>query len=417
MGNSALVAHHYWGSPGGGQLVCASAASSFDKMGFNPVLTGTFKFDPGRYIDWYGIDISKYPVVTLPFGNIKAFGLWTRLFVWYPAAKAINKYRALLMFTDEETYKPLINYRGRGLNIIEYIHFPFEVIISPKFKGTGLAYGEDPYVTERYGKFPMNLYWGVFTRLLPRYIRENPFNDADVVLTNSKWTAGVAKMVYGEEPTVLNPPIAPNTEIVNEPRPFEERGNWVIMLGRFSEEKRYHWVVTELAPRLLREVKDTRIVIFGGATTRTQLNYMSRVMDLATKAGLRVSRDLNQDADLYLVPNAPRQTINNLMDSGKVFLHATINEHWGIAVAEAMARGLPTVVHKSGGTWSDLVEEGVRGLGYSDVDEAVDSTVKLLTDGKAWSHYSSASVSKAKDITLQVFISKFSEILQREDLL
>ncbi len=417
MGNSALVTHHYWGSPGGGQLVCASVAFSLDEMGFNPVLTGTFKFNPSTYVEWYGIDISKYPVVTLPLGNIKAFGLWTRLLVWYPAVKAINKYRALLMFTDEETYKPLVNYRRRGLSIIEYIHFPFEVIINPKFKGTGLAYGEDPYVTERYGKFPMNVYWGIFTRMLPRYIRENPFNDADLVLTNSKWTAEVAKMVYGEEPTVLNPPIAPNTEIVDEPKAFDERSNWVIMLGRFSEEKRYHWVASELAPRLIKEVNGIRVIIFGGATTRTQLAYMGKVMDLAVKAGLRVSNDLNKDADLYLIPNAPRQLINKLMDSGKVFLHATINEHWGIAVAEAMARGLPTVVHKSGGTWSDLVEEGARGLGYSDVNDAINAVAKLITDGKAWSHYSLASVDKAKNMTLKVFINKFSEILKREDLI
>ena len=144
---------------------------------------------------------------------------------------------------------------------------------------------------------------------------------------------------------------------------------------------------------------------------------MGKVMDLAVKAGLRVSNDLNKDADLYLIPNAPRQLINKLMDSGKVFLHATINENWGIAVAEAMARGLPTVVHKSGGTWSDLVEEGARGLGYSDVNDAINAVAKLITDGKDWSHYSLASVDKAKNMTLKVFINKFSEILKEEDLI
>ncbi|MFP3257975.1 MAG: glycosyltransferase [Caldivirga sp.] len=416
MGNNVLVTHHYWGSPGGGQLVCASAALALEHLGFNPVLTGTFKFNPGKYMDWYGIDISRYPVVTLPLGGIKAFGLWTRLFVWYPAVKAINRYQAVIMFTDEETYKPIVQYRDRGLGIIEYIHFPFEVVVNPRFRGTGLAYGEDPYVTERYSRFPMNIYWGVFTRLLPHYIRENPFNDADLVLTNSRWTAGVAKMVYGEEPTVLNPPIAPNTEIVSKPRPFDERGNWVIMLGRFSEEKRYHWVVGELMPRLLKEVGPVKLIIFGGATTRTQLMYMNRVINLASRAGLRVSRDLNQEADVYVIPNAPRQLINERMDSGRVFLHATINEHWGIAVAEAMARGLPVVVHKSGGTWSDLVEEGNTGLGYVNVDEAVDSIARLLTDAKAWGHYSSASVVKASSITLQNFISRFSDLLKSKDL-
>ena len=195
---NSMVSHHYWGSPGGGQLVCASAAVALDGVGLEPILTGTFKFDPRRYVDWYVIDISMFRVYTLMPVNIKAFGLWTRLYVWRPAKKVLDKYRVEVMFIDEETYKPLVRYRSRGLRIVEYIHFPFEVVVDPRFRGSGLAYGEDPYIMERYGRFPMNIYWGVFTRLLPRYLRENPFRDADLVLTNSRWTAGVVRMVYGE---------------------------------------------------------------------------------------------------------------------------------------------------------------------------------------------------------------------------
>ena len=58
----SLVSHRYWGAPGGGQLVCASAAVALDKMGLTPVLTGTFNFDKAKYLDWYGIDLTKYDV-------------------------------------------------------------------------------------------------------------------------------------------------------------------------------------------------------------------------------------------------------------------------------------------------------------------------------------------------------------------
>lgn len=408
----ALVSHHYWGSPGGGQLVCASAAFSLDSIGYTPIITGTFKFDKSKYVDWYGIDISKYNTVTLPLGNIKAFGLWTRLYVWYPASRAISKYRPDLMFIDEETYGPLVKYRSRGLKIVEYIHFPFEVVVDPKFRGSGLAYGEDPYIMERYGRFPLNVYWWVFRKMLPRYLRRNPFTDSDLVLTNSKWTAEVAKLVYGERPMVLNPPIAPNTEVLSKPRPFEERSDMVVMLGRFSEEKRYHWVVSEVAPMLVKEHEGARLVIFGGATTRTQISYLNRVIELARRSGLKVSDSLDKAADLYVIPNAPRPLINATMDRAKAFLHATINEHWGIAVAEAMARGLPTVVHRSGGTWSDLVNEGEHGLGYIDAHEAVDALVTLLTDGRRWTTYSSASVNRVGELTLWRFRDNLIALLK-----
>ena len=87
----SLVAHHYWGSPGGGQLVCASVTLTLDELGFRPVLAGTFRLDPSRYLDWYGVDLNRYEIITLPFGA-RAFGLWSRLFVWYPALKAVKRW-------------------------------------------------------------------------------------------------------------------------------------------------------------------------------------------------------------------------------------------------------------------------------------------------------------------------------------
>ena len=417
----SVVAHRYWGSPGGGQLVCASAAIALDKVGLRPILTGTFKFNSARYVDWYGIDISKYEVRTLMPINIKAFGLWTRLYMWRPTMRVLSKYDVRAIFIDDETYKPLVKFRRTGLRIIEYIHFPLEVIIDPRFKGSGLAYGEDPYIMERYGRFPMNIYWGLFTRLLPRYLRKNPFRDADLVLTNSRWTADVAKMVYGEEPTVLNPPIPPNMSVLGSTRAFEERSGLVVMLGRFSEEKRYHWVVRELMPRLLEEIPDVKLVIFGGATTRTQLGYVNKVADMARRSSLNVKvigdgsvlNELDNEHQVYLRLNAPRTEINETMDKAKVFLHATINEHWGIAVAEAMARGLPVVVHKSGGAWSDLAMNGEVGLGYESVEEAVNALAKLLTDSQVWSSYSMRSLKRVTDITFDKFVDRLAELVRK----
>jgi len=399
----SIVAHHYWGSPGGGQLVCASAALALDELGLRPALAGTFKFDPSRYLEWYGIDLRKYEVVTLPL-SARAFGLWSRLFVWYPALKAIKRFKPDLVFIDEVTYKPLL--KRKAFTLVEYIHFPYEVVIDPKFRGTGLAYGEDPYITERYGRFPLSLYWKAYTWLLPRYMRDNPFRAADVVLANSRWTASVAKMVYGEEPGVLNPPLPPNVEVVERPRPFEEREPIVVMLGRFSQEKRYHWVVGEVAPRLVREVPGARLVIFGGAATPTLRAYYRRVWRLAEGAGLRVAGRLDAEADVYLIANAPRGVINETMDRARAFLHATINEHWGIAVAEAMARGLPVVVHKSGGAWTDLAEEGRYGLGYETAEEAVEALARLLLQGAKFN-----TVEKARELTYPKFKEKLAKAL------
>ncbi|MEM1927063.1 MAG: glycosyltransferase, partial [Pyrobaculum sp.] len=101
----------------------------------------------------------------------------------------------------------------------------------------------------------------------------------------------------------------------------------------------------------------------------------------------------------------------------RVFLHATINEHWGIAVAEAMARGLPTVVHKSGGAWTDLTRGGTVGVGYDSVEEAVEHLLKLITDPKTWRHYSQKSLERARELTLHHYITNLTQQLKKSNII
>ncbi|MEM1712826.1 MAG: glycosyltransferase, partial [Acidilobaceae archaeon] len=119
--------------------------------------------------------------------------------------------------------------------------------------------------------------------------------------------------MYGESPIVLNPPIVPNVEVVDSPKPFEERKPAIVMIGRFAPEKKYGWVVGELMPRLIKEVPEVRVYIYGGSSSAISRAYYEEVKRIAEKRG--VSRHL------VLVTNAPRVEINNAMDRSRVFLH------------------------------------------------------------------------------------------------
>ncbi|MGC8773456.1 MAG: glycosyltransferase [Conexivisphaera sp.] len=415
MRTGAVVMHRYWGSPGGGQLVCAAAADALRSTGVDVALSGVFRFDPSQYVRWFGIDISGMRTYTMGAGP-RAFGLISRAYAWVPAKRAIRETGAELLFTDEPTYRPLLE-EFPGLDVIEYIHFPLEASIDARLRDLGFHYSDDPYIASRYGRFPMNLYWRAYMNLTKRYMRSNPFESARSVLTNSRWTADVIRHVYGEEPIVLNPPLPPSASIPGAPPPFDARRNVVVMLGRFSEEKRYDWVVGELGRRL-REM-GAKLVIFGGAVTGTQRAYMDRVATVARRAGLSVAvgaRDAEEatsgSADVRLVPNAPRDLIDGAIDRSKVFLHATVNEHWGIAVAEAMARGLPAVVHRSGGAWTDLAEEGRSGMGYATPEEAIDAIGRLVSDGRAWADFSSASLRRTGEISLERFERSLLDVIE-----
>jgi len=407
----ALIVHHYWNRAGGGELVCASFAKVFEFTGLKPVLGSMTKIDVSKYPEWFGIDLSRYDKVDLDI-KLRAFGLYLRLMGSFIIHRAFRKYHPEVVFTDVPTYKHAVNtIKKHSSKLIEYIHFPYEAWFSRKLTQFNLM--EDPYIVERYGKFPMNTYFRVFVKLLPFTLRENPFEVADIVFANSMWTANLVKRIHGESPIVLNPPIPPNTGVVERVKPFILRKNSVVMVGRFSEEKRYHWVLQEVFPRLKKVCSDVRLYIFGATGTRTAKAYYARLFELAKSMGFKVSATLSADADVYLVENAPRSVINDVMDKAKVFLHATINEHWGIAVAEAMARGLPIVVHKSGGTWSDLASEGLYGLGYTNVEEAVEALAKLVTNSNTWNLYTQKSIEKARELTFNKFIEKSSTLVKR----
>ena len=409
-----IIAHHYWGRPGGGQLVSAAAAHSLDYLGIEPVLVGSSKFSPEKYGEWFGLPLTSYKIYTPPI-RLKAFGLFTRVLLWYPLKKAIKQFDPDLIWTDEVTYKPILN--ERRFKLIEYVHFPFELYVDSRFKNLPFYYKNDPYIFERYGRFPMNIYFEFFLYLLKKTIRENPFEVCEAVLTNSKWTAEKVELAYGMRPIVLNPPIPPNVEILKDPPGFHERQKIVVMVGRFSEEKRYHWVIRQVMPKILKEDPEVKLYIFGGAGTPTAFRYVEYLQSTARKTGLKLA--LNKDSikeeeyNVLLYTDAPRSLINSTMDKAKVFFHATINEHWGVVVTEAMARGLPVTIHDSGGASSDIVENGLRGFVYNTAEEAAEKVVKLMNEERTWNMFSSRGLEKAENLTFDKFHARHKDIIEK----
>jgi len=121
--------------------------------------------------------------------------------------------------------------------------------------------------------------------------RKNPFESASLVLVNSAWTGNIVRDLYGERPEVLNPPLPPSVEAeASSPlEPFEERENIAVMLGRFSEEKRYHWVIERVFPKVLKEIEDARLYIIGSSSTPHSKGYLSSLLRLAEKSSMEAS--------------------------------------------------------------------------------------------------------------------------------
>ena len=99
--------------------------------------------------------------------------------------------------------------------------------------------------------------------------------------------------------------------------------------------------------------------------------------------------------------------------SSKVFVHATVGEHFGIAVVEGMAAGCPVIVHESGGPYEDIIDKGYHGLAFRTVEDLAERIDKLIAGKEAWKYYHNLSLKRARAFSEEEFARKLLEVVGR----
>jgi glycosyltransferase involved in cell wall biosynthesis len=170
--------------------------------------------------------------------------------------------------------------------------------------------------------------------LLGDYSFDRMRNNA--TLTNSDWTAEWIRRVYDMEAITLYPP-APGAFV---DVPWDQRENGVLCIGRLHPLKRADWIIEQLAP--LRSVMpDLKIHIIGNQSNNPlEKSFVhERLMPL-----------IKANADwVILHENVSRLELAALASRQRYGIHAMVDEHFGIAVAEMVRAGCIPFVHNSGG--------------------------------------------------------------------
>jgi glycosyltransferase involved in cell wall biosynthesis len=137
--------------------------------------------------------------------------------------------------------------------------------------------------------------------------------EGTTVIANSTFTQEKAREMWGIKMDVLHPPL---------------------YLNRYSssEEKEYDICIEDRNPLLMGSGKTEVISMLD----RPHLIF------------------LNPTFEQYI----------NYLSKSRVYIHMKVNEHFGISVSEAMACGIPVIVHKSGGPYTDIIDKGEYGLFY-----------------------------------------------------
>lgn len=183
---------------------------------------------------------------------------------------------------------------------------------------------------------------------------------------------------------VINPPVKVRDFEPYADKGFDEREDSVVMIGRIVPEKGIEEVIDAVA---LTESKPTLKVV--GGLIPLMVPYKEPLERRAREKGVRIE----------FHPNASREELVKIATSSKVFVHATVREHFGIAVVEGMAAGCPVIVHRSGGSYEDIIDYGSYGLHYETTEELANHIDKLIADEKTWRHYHSLSLKRAPEFS------------------
>jgi glycosyltransferase involved in cell wall biosynthesis len=287
--------------------------------------------------------------------------------------RLVKELQPELVFVAHEAFKPLeriINNNNNNNNkkhaLIHYVHNPYEFVPDPF----------DPIVKP-------------FSLITNRYIiKGNDFSD--VVLANSNSTRKQCIKRWNRNDCIVLYPSIKIDEIATyiSSSSSSSRDDICIVLSRLSPEKKIELAIEAFKTKVL---KNKQLLIIG-YLSRENKNYYQRLRDLSKR-----------NENIKILPNLRRNDVLTLLSKAKILFHPMPDEHFGIAIIEAMAAGCLPVVHASGGPL-EIVDNGRYGLIYRDLSEIPELLNRAFNLSKHFQH-------KVKNRALQFDIKHFQEKL------
>ena len=124
-----------------------------------------------------------------------------------------------------------------------------------------------------------------------------------------------------------------------------------LAINRFVSKKNLPFLLSAYANyRQLVGNSAWNLILCGDGELRLQIEQL--INQLQIQDSVHLPGFLQQDQLLSYLAHA------------KCFIHASVQEQWGLVVNEAMAAGLPVLVSNRCGCYEDLIIEGVNGFGF-----------------------------------------------------
>lgn len=204
---------------------------------------------------------------------------------------------------------------------------------------------------------------------------------------NSTYTRDAVRARWSRESRLLHPPI-PLDRYDSSPG-FADRGTDVIYIGRVDPLKLGR-------PPILNRFKNMKVRVVGANNEASFPDYK---------------------VDVEWVKNATLNLLAIELSWSKVYVHwkglldRSGYEHFGITVAEALASGVPVVMPRGGGAWTDIADRGRYCIGVDSVDEAIREATRLCTDRDYWEEWHRKAVEGVQRFGYDAAASKLAKWL------
>lgn len=177
-------------------------------------------------------------------------------------------------------------------------------------------------------------------RLPIKYIdRSNLKSSKLKVIVNSKFSKKIIDNIYGINSILLYPGI-----VLSDFKSIRKivKRNQVISVGAINRLKRFEYLIYVIG-NVPQRYRPNLIIIGNGSNPKYELYLRNLSSELKV--------------NLIIKKNVSRKELITEYFRSIIFLYAPINEPFGLVVQEAIAAGLPIVVYKNGGGYSEIVNK------------------------------------------------------------
>lgn len=229
------------------------------------------------------------------------------------------------------------------------------------------------------------------------------------IICNSKFTASFFDPIFKSKIKVLYPPVDINKFSISE-----NKENIILSVGRFDNvlnAKKQDILITAFKELHKNDTsKNWKLVLAGGSLKNPDENSY-----------LKHLKSQSQNFPIEFVINPNFETLKNLYAQSKIYWHAAgynvdqskhpeETEHFGMTIVEAMASGLIPVVVNKGGI-PEIIENGINGYLWDEIDELVNKTQILISSPELISNMSQESIKSITKFSKENFQIQFIRLI------